>query len=726
MPNQVHRSLLRLWVLDTFSQGLRVLLAMSGVLLLCLWQGWMPWLIPLYLGVFAGALAESDDSWQGRLHAVLVTLLCFGCTAYAVEWLLPHPWPFVALIVAGTFGLTLLGALGERYATIGAATLILAVYCMISVTQRGIPSGNEPLLLVAGAAWYGLLSVLWSAGFVLQPVHQSLARVFRELGDYLYLKGDLFEPVRGLDLSQRQLALARQNSRLVDALNNCREIMLHRVRRSRIRSRTNRYLKLYFLAQDVHERASSSHYPYNELADTFFHSDVLFRCQRLLRLNGQACQALADAIELRQPFVYPREIGPAQDDLQDSLQYLEVQRDPRWHELLRSVHALSANIGTLNQLLSSASNPDTLEDHRDSTLLDLEPHSLRDVWERISGQLTIHSVLFRHGIRLALALAAGYGLLHVIPTTQGYWILLTTLFVCRPSYGATRLRLIQRVAGTIVGLVLGWAALQLFPAPSVQILLTIVTGVLFYILRATRYSWATAAITMMVLLSFNLVGDGFDLIWPRLIDTLIGCALSVAALFLILPDWQGRQLNKVLATTLRSNSRYLQQIMQQYGQGKVDDLAYRIARRDAHNATSALSTSLSNMLKEPQHFRRDSEMGFRFLLLSHTLLSYLSALGAHRTETLPADALSELAIQAQSLCDQFNRIATALESKTTLDIDTTERLTERLTQNGGGDNDAEHLIRRQLALIHRELPPLVQLANQLASGSAASAATSTA
>ena len=64
------------------------------------------------------------------------------------------------------------------------------------------------------------------------------------------------------------------------------------------------------------------------------------------------------------------------------------------------------------------------------------------------------------------------------------------------------------------------------------------------------------------------------------------------------------------------------------------DLAYRLARRNAHNADAALSTTLANMLMEPGHFRKEADVGFRFLVLSHTLLSYLSGLGAHRETQL--------------------------------------------------------------------------------------------
>ena len=77
---------------------------------------------------------------------------------------------------------------------------------------------------------------------------------------------------------------------------------------------------------------------------------------------------------------------------------------------------------------------------------------------------------------MALALTAGYGVLHWIHPTQGYWILLTTVFVCQPNYGATRLRLVQRILGTVVGLVIGWALIDLFPSPLVQSLFAVAAG----------------------------------------------------------------------------------------------------------------------------------------------------------------------------------------------------------------------------------------------------------
>ncbi|MBJ2245449.1 MULTISPECIES: YccS family putative transporter [Pseudomonas] len=713
------QSMRRLWALDKFSYSVRVFIALTGSMALCWYQDEMTLLIPLFLGIIASALAETDDSWQGRLNALAVTLVCFSIAALSVELLFPYPWIFAIALALASFCLTMLGALGERYGAIASATLILSVYTMIGVDQRGgavTDFWHEPLLLVAGAAWYGVLSVLWQALFSNQPVQQSLARLFRELGRYLKLKSSLFEPIRQLDVEARRLELAQQNGRVVAALNAAKEIILHRVGNGRPGSKVSRYLKLYFLAQDIHERASSSHYPYNALTDAFFHSDVLFRCQRLLRQQGKACQTLAESIQLRQPFIYDDSFAQALGDLNASLEHLRIQSNPAWRGLLRSLRALAANLSTLDRLLGDASNPDALADATDSNLLDRAPRNLKEMWTRLRTQLTPTSLLFRHALRLSLALTIGYGTLHAIHASQGYWIILTTLFVCQPSYGATRRKLGQRIIGTAIGLTVAWALFDLFPNPVVQSMFAIAAGLVFFINRTTRYTLATAAITLMVLFCFNQVGDGYGLFLPRLFDTLLGSLIAGLAVFLFLPDWQGRRLNKVLANTLTCNSIYLRQIMQQYAAGKSDDLAYRLARRNAHNADAALSTTLANMLMEPGHFRKEADVGFRFLVLSHTLLSYLSGLGAHRETLLPTDVREHLIDGAgHTLAMSIDEIASGLANKQPIAIqsDAEEALAAELEQMPDEIDEGQRLVQTQLALICRQLGPLRTLAAHL-------------
>ncbi|WP_228195437.1 YccS family putative transporter [Paracidovorax citrulli] len=503
----------RLWAQDAFVYSLRVFIALSGAMALCWWRDQVALVTLLFLGIIASALAETDDSWRGRLRAVWVMLACFALAAFSVQLLLPHPAWFVAGLACSTFGFTMLGAIGERYRAIASATVILALYAAISAspgTVAGhVPAGGPwhvPLLLLSGAAWYALLSLVWCAAFPHQRVRQNLAGLYDQLGAYLRLKASLFEPVRGVDVERRRLALAQTNGRLVAALNATKESIFSRWgagARALPTGRMLRHLNLYFIAQDIHERASSSHHHYNEWADVLFHSDVLYRCQRVLQLQGVECARIAQALQMHQPFERDGAVARAMADLRDAIAYLEAQGRAEWQRPLRSLRALARNLGTLDAQLDAATHPDGGERAGDSSLLDRSPRSLADAWGRVRVQLHRGSPLFRHAVRLSLALAAGHGVMQLIDPVHGYWIPLATLFVCQPTYGATLARVAQRIAGTAVGLVVGWALLRLFPSLPLQALFAVAAGVLFFVTRTTHYLTATAAITLLVLMCFN-------------------------------------------------------------------------------------------------------------------------------------------------------------------------------------------------------------------------------
>lgn len=152
---------------DRFADALRVLVALGGVMLYTGVKGEANELIPLMLGVIASALAETNDSWRRRAQALLLTLVCFSVAAFVVEALLDWRWLFM---------LVMLGAASGRYATIANATLLLSVYTMIGVQQNTTPDAPfwyEPLLLVLGAGWYGVLALAWNT-VSLQGAHRGL------------------------------------------------------------------------------------------------------------------------------------------------------------------------------------------------------------------------------------------------------------------------------------------------------------------------------------------------------------------------------------------------------------------------------------------------------------------------------------------------------------------------------------------------------------------------
>ncbi len=610
--------------------NVRIFIALCGTTLFPWWIGEVKLTIPLTLGVVAAALTDLDDRLTGRLRNLAITLVCFFIASASVELLFPWPPLFALGLTVSTIGFILLGGLGQRYATIAFGALLIAIYTMLGVTLYD-HWYLQPLFLLAGAVWYNLLTLSGHLIFPIRPLQDNLARSYEQLARYLELKSRLFDP----DLEDESQAplydLALANGQLVATLNQTKVSLLTRLRGDRGQRGTRRTLQYYFVAQDIHERASSSHIQYQTLRDQFRYSDVMFRFQRMLSMQAQACQKLSRAILLREPYQHDAHFERAFMHLDAALDRVRASgaSDEQINALgflLNNLRAIDAQLATIESVQTTApagSNTETL-------LADDRLGGLNDIWLRLRRNMSPESALFRHAVRMSLVLCAGYAFIQFTGLQHGYWIPLTSLFVCQPNYNATRHRLALRIIGTLVGVAIGLPVLLLVPSIEGQLVLIVLTGVLFFAFRNVQYAHATMFITLLVLLCFNLLGEGFEVALPRIIDTLIGCAIAWAAVSFIWPDWKFRNLPRVLDRAMNANCRYLDAILEQYHQGRDNRLAYRVARRDAYNRDAELASVVSNLSTEPRADGAQRETAFRLLCLNHTFTSYISALGAHR------------------------------------------------------------------------------------------------
>ncbi|EJV0605993.1 TIGR01666 family membrane protein [Vibrio parahaemolyticus] len=703
------------WANKTINYSILILITLLGVVIPAWYFGQNTLITPLILGVIAAALAESDDSFMGRIKALILTFICFAVAAFSIEILFHTPWLFATGLFISTFGFIMLGAIGPKYASIAFGSLLIAIYTMLGAHE----STNiwfQPLLLLTGAAWYYFMSMIWQMFWPLQPVQLSLANVFLALANYLDAKAKLFHPVTNLAPQPMRIEAARLNAATVTALNACKATLLTRSKRGHVDGPSDRFLNIYFIAQDIHERVSSSHYRYQDLATEFERSDVLFRFKYLLETQAQACRDIAQAIQLGNEYTHTDESILALAELQNSLAYLEEQQQGHWKRLLMQLTYLFNNLATVEKQLNNINNPDA-ERLEEDTLADTNPHTLKAMWQRISANLHKDSMLFRHALRMSIALTIGYSIIQLFDIDRGYWILLTTLFVCQPNYSATRQKLTARVIGTLAGLLIGVPLLTFFPSQESQLVFIVVSGVMFFAFRMNNYGYATGFITLLVLFLFNQLGEGYAVVLPRLADTLIGCALAVAAVMFILPDWQSRRLHKVMSDAIDANKQYLDQIIGQYRIGKKDNLSYRIARRQAHNNDATLTSAISTMLAEPGKYRTAVDESFRFLTLNHAMLSYISALGAHRTR-IEDESIHKLVLDAHRCIHQHldvlhQQLHQHCEECDLSNIDDAG-LEQRLNEWRDEDDSSARMVLQQLHLIYRMLPELHSLASKFA------------
>jgi YccS/YhfK family integral membrane protein len=466
-------------------------------------------------------------------------------------------------------------------------------------------------------------------------------------------------------------------------------------------------MRQYLAAQDIHERVSSSHESYAVLAQAFARSDALYRCQRVLSVLGEQALKFAQALRDRSTAQHAGTTARAIEDMQTALRYLDATQ-PAAPGPLRALHALGDNLTALARVFASAMGAGGPAP--ELSLFDRQPQTLHDAWDRLRAEWNLRSALMRHALRLAFALLVAFGVMHATHDPHGYWIVLTVVFTSQPHFAATLSRMVQRAVGTVVGLAVGWALIRLFPAALLQAACMVLAGALFIGKRQTDLRTATAAITTLVLLSFHQMGMAQGVIPARLLDAALGSAISALAAWLVLPNWQARYLPHLAAQALRAQAGYLHAILLQYQSGKQDHLAYRLARRNAHNADAALANAYGAMRKEPRSTRLNEAACGQFVVLSHMLLNFLSALGAHRGEA-DAGAPDALSRQAAGQLQQgLERLSQRLDqpprrvgdAQTMGDLD--------ILAEPAGSPDVQSLLLSQLRLASRLLPALSQQA----------------
>lgn len=695
----------------TFMYNVRMLIAFTGTAFVPYLLNFQLATIPLTLGVVAAGISDIDDRFSVRIMNLIYTYIGFFITAASVQLLFPYPAAFAIGLIVSCIGWILLGSLGRRYATIAYGCLVVSVYSMLGVhlfEQWYL----QPALLVAGAAWYGLLSTISFLLFPVRKLQDQLSASYHALGSFLFAKSNLFDvDMTPSSYQQSMIDLALENGKLISIFNDMRMALLTRLKGDRGQKDTRRSLQYYFVAQDIHERADSAHIDYQKLAKIFQHSDILFRFQRILTIQGKACQDLANCILTRTRYVHNKRYKHSFENLRLSLEKLHA--DQVYDQVrINALFALYQNLKSIDAQLQNLETERNMQlinaQQAENQLKDDDLKGWNDMMVRVKQHLTPESVLFRHAVRLSIVLFIGYIFIQLTHIAYGYWILLTALFVCQPNFNATKRRLYLRIVGTLIGIIVGLAIIYFIPSLQGQLVMLVLSGVLFFELRSKQYAQATAFITILALINFNLDGSAFAAGLPRLIDTIIGCALAWFGVSFIWPDWKFRRLPRTIQRSLQAQCKYLAEVVTQYHEGRNNALNYRVVRRAAHNNDAEVASLISTLATEPNIDPTKKAQAFEFLCLSHTFLSYIAALGAHR-ERIDEPAILSLLDQA------LDDIQGALLRDEVPDLSSQNMLQsirERLSRND--ENDQKSLIiLQQLSLILSILTRLSMLKQSL-------------
>jgi uncharacterized membrane protein (TIGR01666 family) len=608
----------------------------------------------LALGVVACALADHDELYLSRVTSLIQLMCCFGLASLSVTLLYPWPILFTLGLLSSTFLFVMAAAFGPKYGAMTMSSLIVAVYTMLGYDQFNDP-WDQPMLLMVGAASYFVISALLQLLRPEQNLEHQNDELYALLASYQQSKARYF--YTDTDFTQLRQSLAKKSAAIGQALAEMRTQLITRQQQNAQATEDSGFLDQFFKAQLLLERLSSSHIDYQkiniELATTPIPSQI-----RIVMTE------LAQRIE-SQPLYRKSRKYPEKDSLTQTFEQLKLQIE---QEMQRGKHSAIL----LNQLSYLATNLSRVEEmtrtHTQFPTVGfqfkpLEGMNLKDKFRQFISPST---PLFRHALRQSLCMTFGYLLLQLGGgDSQSYWLLLTTLLITKPNYSATKARLLQRINGTVLGIILA-GLLLLFKWPFwFMALMASVSALLFFWYFRKSYGIAVVMITVFVALTLSMQGsDATHALTTRITATLLGAAMVYLALRYIWPDWQRHYTQPILKRLVTHFSQYQQAIFSQYQNDNYDeDESYRLSRFHAYLSESELVTHWQALNAEPEAQRARIATLYQLTGCFHSYLSHLSALAAHRSTHQSATATTLIADIGERLSEALRLVADTLDGQ---------------------------------------------------------------
>jgi uncharacterized membrane protein YccC len=235
-------------------------------------------------------------------------------------------------------------------------------------------------------------------------------------------------------------------------------------------------------------------------------------------------------------------------------------------------------------------------------------------------------------------MSIGYGVAVLFGLSHTYWVLLTIVTILKPVYNVTRKRNIQRVLGTLGGVLAASIILFLISNNTVLLILMFACMVMAYSFLRINYLGFVIFLTIYVIITFHFLNpvEFKGLIGERLVDTFVGSVVAGLAARFIFPVWKHDDINGSMQKMLEANRSYFLAAMRYFSAQTLGDSEYNTARNDAIVALTNLSDDFQQMLAEPRQGKASSHI-HQFVIASHTLTSRISALSSKHLDHIPAD-----------------------------------------------------------------------------------------
>ena len=644
-----------------FYLGLRFAAGLVGVTVITLQFSDMATAMTVCIGALCTALMDMPSPLRHKFNEMSASVLLCSAVTLLISLCAPLHWLLMTMLVIISFLACMMVVYGKKSMPLQLATLFIMTMSMehsMTVKQSFIHTGLFTLGAVAYLAY--AMGISWILRHRIKQ--QVLAEALFELAAYIDIKADFYDT--RYNLNEQFNKLVRHQSVLADRQQASRDLIL----RAHQNSKDAIVVQVHVCMLDLYELILSTHTDYAQLRMHLADSPVLATLHDLAYKAARDIESVAYDVTRKKASYAEISYTPELDAIEAELAAIQrrIDEGKPQQEALAVLRAqrnkIRAIIRTLGEL--HVASQKAYEGTPFWVDADMQPFLSQQKYELqlMLSHFRMDSPIFRFSLRVAMAIAAGLAVGHMLPyAAHSYWIVLTIVIILKPSFSMTKQRRSDRIIGTIIGCVITALILKFVnytPAiVGILILATVATPTFIYL----RYRYAAIAVSIMILLQMHLIAPGnTSLITERLVDTFIGAAVATVFSF-VLANWEYQTLPRLIRQVLDVNLRYMQASFELLQGKSRNDFPYRIERKRLMDSLAGLSAALVRMLDEPASKQRAAEDINLFIVQNYLLVAHVAALRAilrRHVKDIPADAVNTML--AQSHAQVFQTLSRAL------------------------------------------------------------------
>jgi uncharacterized membrane protein (TIGR01666 family) len=621
-----------------FADGLRITIGVLLPSLILAQFGMLQYGMTLSLGALCISVVDTPGPIVHRRNAMFITTGLLVVISIVVGVTNKNSYATGLLLVIFSFIFSMFFLYGNRAASIGISVLLIMVLS-IDDFRPWKEVIIYAFLILIGSLWYTLLSYFVYRLRPYRLVQQTLSDSIYQISEFLRAKAKFYS--EDTDHEKNYALIVQLQAQVHEKQDEVRELLFKTREIVRESTPEGRFLLVVFVDMvDLFEQVMSTYYNYKQLHEEFDAVGILPQYEEIINKIALCLDDISFSLKSGGSPNLADGLLEEVNSLKNSITELENNTQISYPTLgLIALKNIEFNIENIVDRVKTINNYFNKQAKKNlkSRDIDVQKFVAKQSFsiKLLVENLTFKSSIFRHSVRVAIAMLVGFIVAKSLNFAHSYWILLTILVISKPGFSLTKERNCQRIIGTVIGAFIGMGILVYVHDKNTLFVILLFCMIGSYSFQRKNYVVSVLFMTPYVLVLFDFLGMGsLSIARERIYDTLIGSGIAVLASYALFPNWEYENLKKAMLDIIEANKKYLEEVKVLYFEQHVQQnlTNYKLARKEVYVSTANLASLFQRMFTEPKSKQLYIKELHQFTVLNHLLSSYVATLSLYYKE----------------------------------------------------------------------------------------------